>query len=32
VKQAVFGKVLKPAPAEKVEWVEADKLWTYMAK
>ena len=32
VKQAVFGKVLKPTPAEKVEWVEADELWTYIAK
>ena len=32
VKQAVFGKVLKPTSAEKVEWVEADELWTYIAK
>ena len=32
VKQAVFGKVLKPTPAEKVAWVEADELWTYIAK
>jgi hypothetical protein len=32
VKQAVFGKVLKPTPAETVEWVEADELWTYIAK
>jgi transposase-like protein len=32
VKQAVFGKVLQPTPAEKVEWVEADELWTYIAK
>ena len=32
VKQAVFGKALKPTPAEKVEWVEADELWTYITK
>ena len=32
VKQAVFGQALKPTPAEKVEWVEADELWTYIAK
>ncbi len=32
VKQAVAGKVLKATPAEKVEWVEADELWTYIAK
>jgi len=32
VKQAVKGKVLKPPPAEKVEWVEADELWTHIAK
>jgi hypothetical protein len=32
VKQAVFGKALKPTPAEKVEWIEADELWTYIAK
>jgi hypothetical protein len=32
VKQAVFGQALKPTPAQKVEWVEADELWTYIAK
>ena len=32
VKKAVSGKVLKATPAEKVEWVEADELWTYIAK
>ena len=32
VKQAVFAQALKPTPAEKVEWVEADELWTYIAK
>ena len=32
VKQAVFGQALKPTPAEKVEWVEADEWWTYVAK
>lgn len=32
VKQAVAGQVLKATPAEKVEWVEADELWTYIAK
>ena len=32
VKKAVGGKVLKAVPAEKVEWVEADELWTYVAK
>jgi hypothetical protein len=28
VKQAVAGQVLKATPAEKVEWIEADELWT----
>lgn len=32
VKQAVFGQALKPTPAERVEWVEADELWTYIAQ
>src|SRR5665213_2801011 len=32
VKQAVKGQALKPTPAEQVEWVEADELWTYIAK
>ena len=32
VKKAVAGQVLKAIPAEKVEWVEADELWTYVAK
>ena len=32
VKQAVSGQVLQATPAEKVEWVEADELWTYVAK
>lgn len=32
VEKAVCGKVLKATPAEKVEWVEADELWTYIAK
>ena len=32
VKKAVCGKVLKATPAEKVEWVEADELWTYVSK
>ena len=32
VKKAVAGQVLKATPAEKVEWVEADELWTYVAK
>src|ERR1035437_1294998 len=32
VKQAGFGKALKPTPAEQVEWGEADELWTYIAK
>ena len=32
VKQAVAGQVLKATLAEKVEWVEADELWTYVAK
>ena len=32
VKQEVSGRVLKATPAEKVEWVEADELWTYVAK
>src|ERR1039457_6814245 len=32
VKQGVLGKALKPTPAEKVERVEADELWTYIAK
>jgi hypothetical protein len=32
VQQAGFGKVSKPTPAEKVEWLEADELWTYIAK
>ena len=32
VKQAVSGQVLKATPAEKVEWVEADERWTYVAK
>ena len=32
VKQAVAGKVLQAPPAEKVEWVEADELWTDSAK
>ena len=32
VKKAVAGKVLQATPAEKVTWVEADELWTYVAK
>ena len=32
VKKAVSGQVLKATPADKVEWVEADELWTYVAK
>src|SRR5665213_1536071 len=32
VKEAVFGQALKPTPAERVAWVEADELWTYIAK
>jgi transposase-like protein len=32
VKKAVAGQVLKATPAEKVAWVEADELWTYVAK
>ena len=32
VKKTVAGQVLKAVPAEKVEWVEADELWTYVAK
>jgi predicted Zn finger-like uncharacterized protein len=32
VKKAVLGKVLQTTPAEKVAWVEADELWTYIAK
>jgi len=32
VKKAVAGKVLAETPAEKVTWVEADELWTYVAK
>jgi transposase-like protein len=31
VQQAGFGQVSKPTPAETVEWVEADELWTYIA-
>ena len=30
VKKAVAGKVLQATPAEKVTWVEADELWTYV--
>ena len=32
VKQAVWGKVLQATPAEKIEWVEADELWTMLRK
>ena len=32
VKKELAGQVLKATPAEKVEWVEADELWTYIAK
>ena len=32
VKKAVAGKVLQATPPEKVTWVEADELWTYVAK
>ena len=32
VKKAVAGKVLAATPADKVTWVEADELWTYVAK
>ena len=32
VKKEVAGRVLKATPAEKVAWVEADELWTYVAK
>jgi len=32
VKKAVAGKVLAETPAEKVTWVEAGELWTYVAK
>src|SRR5487761_1972810 len=32
VKMAVGGQVLKATPAEKVAWVEADELWTYVSK
>lgn len=32
VKQEVVGKVLAPAPAAEVTWVEADELWTYVSK
>src|ERR1039458_5738185 len=30
--EGVCGKPLNPTPAEKVEWVEADEWWTYIAK
>ena len=32
VKKAVAGQVLKATPAAQVAWVEADELWTYVAK
>ena len=32
VKKAVAGQVLQATPAENVPWVEADELWTYVAK
>ena len=32
VKKAVAGQVLQATPAEKVTWVEADELWTDVAK
>ena len=32
VKKAVAGQMLKATPADRVEWVEADELWTYVAK
>ena len=32
VKKAVAGQVLQTTPAAKVTWVEADELWTYVAK
>ena len=32
VEKAVAGKVLRATPAEKVTWIEADELWTYVAK
>ena len=32
VKKAVAGQVLKTTPAAQVAWVEADELWTYVAK
>jgi IS1 family transposase len=31
VQQAGFGQVSKPTPAETVERLEADELWTYIA-
>ena len=32
VKKVVQDKVLQATPADQVEWVEADELWTYIAK
>ena len=32
VKKAVAGQVLQATPAQIVTWVEADELWTYVAK
>ena len=32
VLEEVEGKALAPVRAEEVEWVEADELWTYVAK
>ena len=32
VLEEVAGKVLALVPAEEVEWVEADELWTYVGK